>query len=268
MAGVKRLLPRKTKIGHTGTLDPLASGLLVLVIGRATRLSRYVTGLDKTYTATARLGATSDSLDAEGEISALDTPIPTETAIQAAIPQFTGDIEQIPPMASAIKIGGERLYAMHRRGETVEREARPVTIHRLELTHYDATNNSATFQIECSSGTYVRSLISDLAQSLNSDAYLTALRRLSVGHLNIQRAKTPEDLTSDNLENLIIPMTQMMRSLPVVEVSESVKRDVSVGKKILIRMVGLFRVERGDELLAIYTGDGVEARPEVVLCAG
>lgn len=269
VAGVKRLLPRKTKIGHTGTLDPLASGLLVLVIGRATRLSRYITGLDKTYIATARLGATSDSLDADGEITPLDTPIPTEDAIRAAIPEFTGDIRQIPPMASAIKIGGERLYAMHRRGETVERDARPVTIHHLDLTNYDAANSIATFEIECSSGTYVRSLISDLAASLGSGAYLTALRRRSVGHLNLQQAVTPEDLTSNNLENCIIPTTRVMENLPVVVVSEEVKRDVSVGRGIGAEgHVGSFRVECGDELLAIYTGDGVEGRAEVVLCAG
>lgn len=269
MAGVKRLLPRKTKIGHTGTLDPLASGLLVLVIGRATRLSRYVTGLDKTYTATARFGAISDSLDADGEITALDAPIPAEASMRAALPEFTGDIQQIPPMASAIKIGGERLYAKHRRGETIEREARSVTIHRLELSNYDAAASSATFEIECSSGTYVRSLISDLAASLGSGAYLTALRRLSVGHLNLQQAVTPEDLTFNPLETCIIPATRMIESLPVVEVLEEVKRNVSVGRRIGAEgRVGSFRVECGDELLAIYTGDGVEGQAEVVLCAG
>ncbi|MGI8866671.1 MAG: tRNA pseudouridine(55) synthase TruB, partial [Rubrobacteraceae bacterium] len=144
MAVVKRLLPRKTKIGHTGTLDPLASGLLVLVIGRATCLSRYVPGLDKTYAAPARFGAISDSLDADGEITALNTPIPTEDDINAAIPNFVGDIEQIPPMASAIKIGGERLYAMHRRGEEIPRPARPVTIHEFQLSNIDPANYTAT----------------------------------------------------------------------------------------------------------------------------
>ncbi len=126
VAQVKRLLPKKTKIGHTGTLDPLASGLLVLLIGRATRLSRYVTGLDKTYTATARFGAVSDTLDAEGEITHLDITIPDEAAIRAVLPEFTVDLMQTPPMASALKREGVRLYDLHRRGLTVEREARPV----------------------------------------------------------------------------------------------------------------------------------------------
>ena len=269
VAGIKRLLPRKTKIGHTGTLDPLASGLLVLVIGRATRLSRYVTGLDKTYTATARFGAISDSLDADGNITELNTPMPTEAAIQAAIPQFTADIQQIPPMASAIKIGGERLYAMHRRGETVERQARPVTIHKLELTHLDTLANSATFHIHCTSGTYVRSLISDLAETLHSGAYLTALRRNSVGHLTLETATTPQTLTPDCLKNHIIQTRCLVEHLPLLKVSDDVGWDVRSGRKIQAEgFTGSFRVENGDELLGIYTADGVVGRAEVVLCAG
>lgn len=262
-------MPRKTKIGHTGTLDPLASGLLVLVIGRATRLSRYVTGLDKTYTATARFGAISDSLDADGNITELNTPMPTEAAIQAATPQFTGDIQQTPPMASAIKIGGERLYAMHRRGETVERQARPVTIHSLELTHLDVTPNSATFDIHCTSGTYVRSLISDLADSLDSGAYLTDLRRNSVGHLTLEAATTPQTLTPDYLKNHIIHTKRLVEHLPVLEASEDLERDVLSGRGIQAEgFTGSFRVEKGDRLLGIYTADGVVGRAEVVLCAG
>ena len=268
VAVVKRLLPRKTKIGHTGTLDPLASGLLVLVIGRATRLSRYVTGLDKAYTATARFGAISDSLDADGEITALNTPMPTEDDINDAIPNFVGDIEQIPPMASAIKIGGERLYAMHRRGEEIERPARPVTIHEFQLSNIDPANYTATFDISCSSGTYIRSLISDLATSLNSGAYLTSLRRNSVAHLHVSKAKKPELLTSNTIHNHIIPPAEMMRSFPVVRVTDDVGRAVRSGRSISSEgVVGSFRVECGDELLAIYSGDGAQAWAEVVLCA-
>jgi tRNA pseudouridine55 synthase len=129
VARVKRLLHKGTRIGHTGTLDPLASGLLMFLLGRATRLSRYVTGLDKEYVATARFGATSTTLDAEGEITPLpDAPEPTEDGLRAATQRLTGNLEQIPPMASAVKVGGERLYKAHRRGEVVERRPRAITV--------------------------------------------------------------------------------------------------------------------------------------------
>lgn len=269
VAGIKRLLPRGTKIGHTGTLDPLASGLLVLVIGRATRLSRYATGLDKTYTATARFGAISDTLDAEGEITPLDQPFPTEGAILAALPTFTGDILQTPPMASAIKIGGERLYAMHRRGETVEREARPVTIHRFDLLDLDPETQTAAFHVHCTSGTYVRSLISDLANALGTGAYLTALRRDSVGHLHTNHAHHAESLDQTSLHNHIIPLTALVEHLPAVQVSREERSGVCNGRSIMVREVeGSFRVECEEELLAVYRGVDGEGRAEVVLCGG
>ena len=170
VASVKRLLPKGVKIGHTGTLDPMASGLLVVLLGRATRLSRYVTDLGKSYTATARLGAVSDTLDAEGEISELEGGIPTEDELRAELTRFRGEILQTPPMASAVKVGGERLYEAHRRGETVEREAREATVHGFELTAYDPEEPSASFEISCGGGTYVRTLVADLAGATGSGA--------------------------------------------------------------------------------------------------
>ena len=269
MAGVKRHLPRRAKIGHTGTLDPLASGLLVLVIGRATRLSRYVTGLDKTYTATARFGAVSDTLDAEGEITALNQPFPTEQAIKEALPAFTGDILQTPPMASAVKIGGERLYALHRRGETVEREARPVTIHRFDLTNLDPETETATFHVHCTSGTYIRSLVADLASALQTGAYLTTLHRDSVGNLSVNQALDPETLDQISTQNHIIPPKKLVLHLPVVEVSREDRDGVCNGRRLSsIGIGGSFRVKCEGELLAIYRGVDGEGRAEVVLCGG
>ncbi len=177
VAKVKRLLPKKTKIGHTGTLDPLASGLLVLLIGRATRLSRYVTDLDKTYTATARFGAVSDTLDAEGEITHLDAPIPDEAAIRATLPEFTGDLHADPP--DGLGPQARRRPPLrappprpHRRARSPSRK-----VHALSLTGTDPEEATATFEVSCTSGTYVRTLIHDLATALGSGAYLTALRR-------------------------------------------------------------------------------------------
>ncbi|MGB3634338.1 MAG: tRNA pseudouridine(55) synthase TruB [Rubrobacteraceae bacterium] len=268
VAQVKRLLPKKTKIGHTGTLDPLASGLLILLLGRATRLSRYVTGLDKTYTATARFGAASDTLDADGEITDWNIPLPDETDLRNAVIDFTGELEQIPPMASAVKVGGERLYNLHRRGETVEREGRPVTIHALDLTSYDPPEQSATFRISCSSGTYVRTLLADLADSLDTAAYVTSLRRDSVGAMSLRNAVSLNELNANNLHSRIIHPARIVEHLPVVQVGDRERRSVSNGREISSSGIsGSFRVEGDGELLAIYSGDGTKASPEVVLCA-
>jgi tRNA pseudouridine55 synthase len=268
VARVKRLLPGGTKVGHTGTLDPLASGLLVLLLGRSTRLSRYATDLDKTYTATARFGAVSDTLDADGDITPLhDAPMPDEATLRAALPAFTGHLLQVPPMASALKRGGVRLYDLHRRGLTVEREPRPVTIHSLELVALDRARESATFEVSCTSGTYVRSLISDLADHLGTGAYLTALRRSRVGHLAVERAISPEDLSETTLYNHIIQSGEVMAHLPRVEVGEEDERSVRSGRPLPARGIGgSFRVEREGLLLAIYRDGDAEAKAEVVLC--
>jgi tRNA pseudouridine55 synthase len=266
---VKRLLPKKTRIGHTGTLDPLASGLLVLLIGRATRLSRYVTKLDKAYTATVRFGAVSSTLDAEGEITDLDTPFPPEDALRDALPAFKGDLLQVPPMTSALKQGGVRLYDLHRRGVSVEREARPVMVHSLTLTNLDPAGQKATFEISCSSGTYVRTLLSDLATSLGSGAYLTALRRTSVGHLTVDNAHAAEDLLPETLDKRIILPLKMVAHLPEVAVSEEVGRGLVChgGRIERCRIAGSYRVMCGGELLAVYRDAEDGGRAEVVLCA-
>jgi tRNA pseudouridine55 synthase len=265
---VKRLLPRGTRIGHTGTLDPLASGLLVLLIGRATRLARYVTTLDKSYTTTARIGLVSTTLDAEGELSPVEGPIPDEGTIRAELPNFTGNILQTPPMTSALKVGGRRLYDLHRRGIEVEREARPVEIHAIELVSTDPAERTATFEISCSSGTYVRSLISDLFQTLGSGAYLTTLRRTRVGDLHLSEATPHDDLTENTINNRIIHSDAVLGRLPGVEVPQEAREGVCNGRKLpAFGVGGSYRVLAGGELLAVYRDEGARARAEVVLCA-
>jgi tRNA pseudouridine55 synthase len=239
------------------------------LIGRATRLSRYVTGLDKTYTATARFGAVSDTLDAEGEITRLHTPVPDEAAIRSVLPEFTGDLLQTPPMASALKREGVRLYDLHRRGLTVDREARPVKIHALSLTGTDPEEGTATFEVSCTSGTYVRTLIHDLAKALGSGAYLTALRRHTVGHLTLH-APSPDNLAADTINNRIIPPIEVVSHLPAVEVAAGLERDgVCHGRRLgRLGVEGSCRVTCGEELLAVYRDEGEGAKAEVVLCAG
>ena len=241
----------------------------MLLLGRATRLSRYVTPLDKVYTATARFGAVSDTLDADGNLTPLDAPMPDESTIRAALPEFTGDLLQIPPMVSALKRGGTRLYELNRRGLSVEREARPVTVYSLTLTATDPAEQTATFEVSCGSGTYVRTLISDLAEHLGTGAYLSSLRRTRVGHLRVEAAVEPDELSPTNIRNHTIRMNAVISHLPAVEVDEAEELVVCNGG-VLRRggMVGSFRVQRGEELLAVYRGGGAAARAEVVLCGG
>ncbi len=193
--------------------------------------------------------------------------MPDERTLSAALPDFTGKLLQTPPMASAIKVGGRRLYALHRRGLTVEREPRLVTIHSLTLTAFDPKQQSATFKVSCSSGTYVRALISDLASHLGTGAYLTALRRTRVGHLALDDAIPPSELSSEAIPNHIIQPGRVVAHLPLVALDPALKKAVCSGRGVEAFEGGVFRVESEGELLAIYRGEGGVARPEVVLCA-
>ena len=243
--------------------------MLVVLIGRSTRLSRYVTPLDKFYTATARFGAVSDTLDAEGEITPLDdAPMPDEATLRSASKSFTGNLQQTPPMASALKVGGVRLYDLHRRGLAVDREPRPITVHSFSLTHLDPVARSATFDISCSGGTYVRTLISDLAVSLNTGAFLTDLRRTRVGDLTVHQATSPEGLTPETLRNRIIQPTRILAHLRSVDVGGEAAAVRSGRALALAGVEGSVRMESEGELLAVYRGDGKVARAEVVLCGG
>jgi tRNA pseudouridine55 synthase len=172
VAKVRRTLPRKTKVGHAGTLDPFATGLLLIAVGRMTRAQRFLMALPKTYRAVARLGWRSDTGDRDGEL--------TETGRIASDPRIaTGELMQRPPAYSAVKVGGERLYAKARRGEAVEGEPRPVTVHRAERLWHEG--DRAAFEIECSSGTYVRQLVADL-----DDAYCEELERTAIGPFRLE----------------------------------------------------------------------------------
>jgi tRNA pseudouridine55 synthase len=181
-----RRLLNAAKAGHTGTLDPLATGLLPLCFGEATKVSQFLLGAHKTYRARARLGITTSTGDSEGE-ALRERPVAVdEAALSAALAAHTGDIQQVPPMHSALKQGGQRLYELARRGETVERPARPVHIGRLELLRFEG--DAFEVDIDCSKGTYVRSLIEDIGEMLGCGAHLIALRRLRVGALDLAQA--------------------------------------------------------------------------------
>jgi tRNA pseudouridine55 synthase len=201
---------RMKKIGHAGTLDPMATGLLIVLIGRATRVSQFIISLDKEYEGTIELGRTTDSQDAEGET--METrPVPplTEAQVQAAMNGFLGDQYQTPPMYSAIKIGGVPLYKKARRGEEVEREPRFIRVMSWDLTRLALPH--ADFRLRCTKGTYVRTLAHDLGTKLGCGAHLSALRRTATDRFNVAQALTMEQieaLSLPEIEKRLIPVAQ------------------------------------------------------------
>jgi tRNA pseudouridine55 synthase len=194
--------PKNTKVGHTGTLDPLATGLLVLLVGKEyTRKAAELTKLDKTYEVTMKLGFTSTTGDEEGEKTSVSDEVPTEATIVAALAQFEGDIMQVPPAFSAMKINGQRAYKLAREGKAVEMEARPVTIYKNTFVGFDYP--FVTFTSDVGSGTYIRSLVEDLGKVLGMGAYMSDLRRTKVGKYDIADAVSVEGLTNVLLEQAL-----------------------------------------------------------------
>ena len=207
------------KVGHAGTLDPMATGLLVLGIGGATRLLRFVQDADKEYLATALFGVATDSLDADGAILSREPMSVTAEEVDVALKRFRGEIMQIPPMVSARKVEGRRLYELAREGKVVEREARPVTIHRLELVDLAPSDYpEVTFRTVCSTGTYVRTLADDLARTLGGRAHLTALRRVRIGALDVSDAVSIDEavnaVEANGIERVLLTPAVALADLP------------------------------------------------------
>jgi tRNA pseudouridine55 synthase len=220
------------RVGHAGTLDPLATGVLMLGLGRATRLIEYLVGHGKLYETTVRLGQSTNTYDVEGDVVA-ERPFHhlTLTQIEEALEPFRGDILQQPPLYSAIKQGGQPLYKLARQGKTdVERPLRPVTIHELTLLNWDPPHLS--LQIHCSSGTYIRSLGHDLGEALGCGGHLSRLRRLAVGDFGIETAVPLNDLTTDNITDHLLPPDTAVRHLPRLDLSETAAADILQGKRI------------------------------------
>ncbi len=245
VAAVRRSLPGRVKVGHAGTLDPFATGLLLVLVGRATRAQRYLLGLPKSYRAVARLGWRSDTGDRDGVLEQTGR-VPTAPAIPI------GTIMQRPPAYSAVKVGGERLYRKARRGDAQEGEARPVTVHRAELVRREGER--ATFEIECSSGTYVRQLVSDLG-----DAYCEELERTAIGPFRLEDAD----------ERRVVPLAEALGFLPRRALGQQEAAMVAHGVRIPADPApaapeGPLRLTRGDELVAIAEPRGRELQPVVV----
>lgn len=215
--------PPRFKCGHAGTLDPLATGLLIVLVGKGSRLSPFLLGLDKTYLATVRFGTATDSLDADGEVTASANPPHSPAAIESALPHFRGDIEQVPPLISALKRDGQALHKRVRAGEEVaEPEARPVTIHRLEIdaARWEGEAPEVDLTVACSSGTYIRSLARDLAEAAGSVGHIVALRRTEVGPFTVAGALTGVmEMPGEDLAAALRPAADALPWAPAMELS-------------------------------------------------
>lgn len=266
------------KVGHAGTLDPMATGLLVLGIGGATRLLRFVQGERKEYVATAQFGVATDSLDADGSIVSRE-PLPvTPRDVESVMERFTGDILQVPPMVSARKVEGRRLYELAREGKVVEREARPVTIYKLELIDIAPSDYpEVTFRTVCSTGTYIRTLADDLGRAVGGRAHLTALRRVRNGAIHVNDALSVDEIVAacnaGEADRLIIEPSRVLVDYPELRVDESAEFRVRNGRELPSQMA-LEEVHDGDvlrigdregNLLAMYMREGEALVAQVVL---
>ena len=226
-----RKITKVRQIGHTGTLDPFATGVLPICIGKATRLIEYLDD-DKEYLATVQFGKNTATYDLEGEITATFDKKVTEEDVKNALKDFEGEISQIPPIYSAIKVNGKKLYDYARQGQDIEIKPRKVTISKIELKKFDKTSQSAKITVACSKGTYIRSIAYDLGAKLGCGGYLTALERTQAGKFQVNTAIKLEDLTevSQIVENLINPLD--MLNIPIHNLSENERERVSHGMSI------------------------------------
>jgi tRNA pseudouridine55 synthase len=212
--------PRGTRAGHTGTLDPLATGVLVVCLGSATRLSEYVQDMSKTYRAGIRLGARSDTDDADGRIEPVVDVVPPERpAVEAALCQFIGEIAQVPPAYSAAKVSGRRAYDVARRGREVALEARPVRIYAIDIIAYDYPR--LDIEVRCGKGTYIRSLARDLGERLGCGGYIETLRRTRVGPFRVDDAISL-DVDDNEARSKLLPLSAALSELPHVTVADDV----------------------------------------------
>jgi tRNA pseudouridine55 synthase len=221
------------KAGHAGTLDPLASGLLPVLFGEATKFSQLALDADKEYLASARLGITTTTADAEGEVLERKPVAVREDAIEAALARLRGPIEQVPPMYSALKHAGQPLYALARQGRSVERAARLVNIHELQLLRFGG--DILELRVRCSKGTYVRTLVEDLGRALGCGAHLASLRRTAAGAFRLADATTLDQLqraTPAERDSLLLPVERLLADLPRVDLAGPLAERFAQGQAI------------------------------------
>ncbi len=250
---------RQKRVGHSGTLDPDATGVLLVGLGRVTRLLRYLTDLPKTYTAEVVLGTATSTLDSSGDVTGeWDMSAVTLDDVRGVAATLTGDILQVPPMVSALKIGGKRLHDLARQGIEVEREARPVTVHRFEVENVDEAGGVFAVEVECSSGTYIRTLAADVGAALGGGAHLRNLRRTAIGSFDVGQACVLEHVGE---EHVLAPAVAL-RDYPTVTVDSEALAHVGYGRPLSDLPTGTVGLLDADGALVAVYCDG---RPAVVL---
>ena len=260
VARVRRLYGTK-QVGHTGTLDPIATGLLPVLVGRAVKASEFLTEKDKEYIAGLRLGITTDTEDITGSILTETQTIPSREAVLTTANSFVGEIMQVPPMYSALKVGGEKLVDLARRGITIEREARPITIHALDI---DGDGADYKMRVFCSKGTYIRTLCADIGEKLGCGGAMSSLIRTKTGGFTLENAYTLEALeamTPEERASLLLPTETLFTHLPKATLSDFFARLSRNGCEIYLKKIGA-DIPLGT-LLRVYDKDGFYAIGEV-----
>lgn len=240
----------KTKVGHAGTLDPMATGVLVICLGYATRLSEYAMKSTKKYRASIHLGIETDTYDAEGEILFQnDASQITLDQVKAAFQPYLGYIQQIPPMYSAIKKNGKKLYELAREGKEIERDARPVIIHRIDIVEWESP--VVVLDVTCGAGTYIRSLAHDIGENLSTGAHLSGLIRMSSGGFSVDDAVELDALLEDdNWQNYIVSPKDALSDWDSIQLTDEQAHEIQLGRSISKN------VEQNDSLIMAYMPDG------------
>ena len=262
VAKLRKLLGTK-KIGHAGTLDPMATGLLLLGIGSGTKLMQFLSGLDKTYEATIRLGASTSTDDAEGELGqAQDASKVSKDELAREIFKLTGNIEQVPSSVSAIKVDGKRAYDLVRAGEEVVLKSRSVTVSRFEVIGEPSVVGQyldINVEVDCSSGTYIRALARDLGEALGVGGHLTALRRTRIGAFEVSNASGISE------EPTLVTNVEVLKMLmPEVAISPQQEIDLRHGKRLALEIAGMSCATANGRLVAVIEPVGSEAKSSVV----
>ena len=248
VVGKLRGILHERRVGHSGTLDPMATGLLTVFVGRATRAVQFAETHNKHYVASLRCGYSTDTQDTSGRVTAQTGISPTEAELTDVLPEFTGEISQIPPMYSAIKVSGKKLYELARKGETVERKPRTVNISELSLVGHDG--DDFVLSVSCSKGTYIRTLCNDIGERLGCLACMSALRRTNAGPFDIRDAHTLSEIAEDP-ERYIIPVDSLFSEHPAIELSAAQTAKLKYGNILNVSAKnGTYRVygENGDFL--------------------
>lgn len=231
---VKRIFNAK-KAGHTGALDPLATGMLPICFGEATKFSQYLLDSDKRYRVIAKLGQRTDTSDADGQVICTKPVNVTQTQIDEALSHFRGDILQVPTMFSALKYQGKPLYEYARQGIVIEREARPITVYENQFIQYDFAKQELTLEIHCSKGTYIRTIIDDLGELLGCGAHVIYLRRLQVSNYPVDKMISLDELQNiSEKEPLLMPVDSPLQASRKVVLSESQGKDILLGRTVTV----------------------------------